>query len=120
MAAKLVCAKIFYNPYREEDKTVIEECIFSIDGYQIAERRLEGVEFLVDFSNPEDVKITLSESDQAYVNDFSKKKIKEWFDIAHDMVSGILQDGDEVEIPKYLKEKYYKDDGIWASGIEVE
>jgi hypothetical protein len=49
--AKLFCSKASHNPYLEEMVTEITEKVFEIDGYQVAERLLEGIPFLVYFDD---------------------------------------------------------------------
>jgi hypothetical protein len=127
--AKLMCCKISHNPYEEEFVTEIPEKVFEIDGYQVADRMLqkkrinltfqsvfnfflkklflEGVIFEVTFddSGVTDVKIAKSQTKEWFEDNFNSKK---FYNMVKETAQVILDEGDEVDIPDWLKEKYYK------------
>lgn len=74
--AKLMCCKISHNPYKEEFVTEIPERVFEIDGYQVADRMLEGVIFEVTFddSGVTDVKLPNDQTKSWFEDNFNSKK----------------------------------------------
>lgn len=102
-----MCCKISHNPYKEEFVTEIPERVFEIDGYQVADRMLEGVIFEVTFddSGVIDVKLPNDRTKSWFEDNFNSKK---FYNMVKQEAEGILKEGDEVDIPDWLKEKYYK------------
>ena len=112
--AKLYCGKISHNPYLEEFVTEITERVFQIDGYRIGERLLEGIIFDIYFysSGIVDIKIE-NDYQKRYFNSLNNEK---WTNHLKDIVSDILEEGDEVEVPDFIRKKYFKN-GINCSWI---
>ena len=78
----LLCSKVSHNPYKEELITEIPERVFQIDGYQVAERLLEGIPFSVYFDesgNILDVKINDSYYKKYFEDNYNSKKSKKSF-----------------------------------------
>lgn len=112
--AKLYCGKISHNPYLEEFVTEIPERVFQIDGYRIGERLLEGVLFDIYFDDNGIVDIKIeNDSDQKYFDGLNTKK---WIDYLKEVVIDILDEGDEIEVPDFIRKKYFKN-GINCSWI---
>lgn len=110
--AKLYCGKISHNPYLEEFVTEIPERVFQIDGYRIGERLLEGIRFNIYFDDNGIVDIKI-ENDQKYFDSLNSKK---WMDYLTSLVLDILDEGDEIEVPDFIRKKYFKN-GINCSWI---
>jgi hypothetical protein len=112
---KLYCCRVTsYNPYTESDIKEITESTFVIDGYHIADRLLEGVEFFVTFN---DTKVTNVEVNPKHASYFSQFNEKMFMDKVKNYAAKRIE-GDEVDIPEFLKKKYYignRDE--WASYI---
>lgn len=102
-----MCCKISHNPYKEEFVTEISERVFEIDGYQVADRMLEGVIFEVTFDDTgvTDVKIPKKQTKEWFEDNFNSKK---FYNMVKETAQDILDEGDEVDIPDWLKQKYYK------------
>jgi hypothetical protein len=113
---KLFCSKVSHNPYKEEVVTEITEKVFIIDGYTVGDRMLEGIMFCVYFNDKDEViKIDIeNKSTKEYFEDnFNSKK---WYGEVKKYADTILQTGDEVDVPSFIKDKYYKN-GINVSYI---
>lgn len=117
--SKLYCSRVSnQSPYNEDMITEITEKVFQIDGYHIADRLLEGVLFDIHFDDNgvTDVVITSENSRKYFESNFNTKK---FYDLAKKYAKSILDKGDEVDIPNYIKDKYYKG-GINVSYITNE
>lgn len=101
---KLYAAKVAPPSYREEDVIEITERIFLVDGYSFGDRLLEGVMFEVEFDNNGDITSVKVEDESA--DYFEQLNTEYWLGAAERYAEGILEEGDEVEIPKRLEEKY--------------
>lgn len=113
--SKLFCCKISNTPqYKEEMVTEITERVFQLDGYQIADQLLEGILFDIYFDNDEiiDVKINDDYCRNYFESNFNSKR---WYDEVKKYAKRTLE-GDEVEVPKFIKDKYFKN-GINAAFI---
>ena len=99
---KLYCSEISYDPYTELNEREITESIFIIDGYSIAERLLEGVDFLVEFKDEEIISIKVAPEDAGYFSQFNQEM---FLGQVKEQAIGIIQ-GDEVNVPDYIKKKY--------------
>lgn len=103
--AKLFCSKISHNPYKEEMITEIPEKVFEIDGYQVADRMLEGVLFEVKFDDSGITEVKVNDQQKKYFEDnFNTKK---FYDMVKSSASDTIDEGDEVDIPSWLKQKYF-------------
>lgn len=104
--AKLFCSKVSHNPYKEEMITEITEKVFQIDGYSVAGKQIEGILFDIHFDDSQvtSIKIT-SDSDREYFESTFNKDT--WYNKVKDYAEEILK-GDEVDVPKYIKDKYFK------------
>lgn len=111
--AKLYCSKVSHNPYKEEMITEITEKVFEVDGYSIADRLLEGVLFNVYFENGKVINVVVNERQKEYFSQFNTRK---FLKKVKDYAQSILDEGDEVDVPNFIKDKYYKN-GINVSYI---
>ena len=103
--AKLFCSKISQNPYKEENITEILEKVFEIDGYQIADRMLEGVLFEVKFDDSGVTEVNVNDKQKKYFEDnFNTKK---FYEMVKSSAKDIIDEGDEDNIPSWLKQKYF-------------
>lgn len=105
---KLMCSKVTHNPYKEEFVTEIPERIFEIDGYQIDGRILEGIKFEVTFGEDgvvTNVTITDQQEKEYFEDKFNAPKI---YPKVKKYAERIIQEGDEVEIPQHLEDKYFQ------------
>lgn len=111
---KLFCCQIVNDPeYKELNITEIPECVFLVSGYSVGDRLLDGVEFEVRFSHEgEVIKIDVAEG----ASYFKSLNTRQWLKKVKKHAEEILVDGDEVNIPERLQEKYYKN-GIDCSYI---
>ncbi len=111
---KVYCSKVSHNPYKEEMITEVTEGIFLVDGYSIADRLLEGVMFEVTVDDNGITTVEVQEEDRDYFGQFNGEMFlkKVW-----EYAERLLEDGDEVEIPKRLQEKYFLN-GINVSYVE--
>lgn len=103
--AKLFCSKVSHNPYKEEMLTEITEKVFQVDGYSVGDRLLEGVLFDVYFDGDKVTKVKVDESCEDYYNDLNTKK---WNKAVKEHAEDILSEGDEVDVPDFIKAKYFK------------
>ena len=105
--AKLMCSKVSHNPYKEEMVTEIPEKAFYVDGYNIAERLLEGIPFTVYFddSGVKEVKIENDYYRDYFEGNFNTKR---WYKEVELYAQDIIEEGDEVSLPGWLEEKYFK------------
>lgn len=116
---KLICLRVITNPHKEDMITDIPEKTFIIDGYNIADRMLEGVLFSVQFDeNGKVVKVFIEDEHTKtwFEDNYNSKK---FYDKAKKYAERVLATGDEVDIPGSLKKKYYVN-GINCSGISIE
>ncbi len=103
--AKLFCSKVSHNPFKEEMVTEITESVFEIDGYQVGDRLLEGILFFVYFDDSGVTKVTVNEKSRSYFEDnFNSKK---FYSMVEKCANEILEEGDEVDVPSFIKEKYW-------------
>ena len=120
MKVKLICSKIENYPVYEETLiTEIPERVFVIDGYHVADRLLEGVMFSVYFDESGKVlKVDIEDvySKKYFEDNFNSKK---WYKAVKDSAKDILDEGDEVDVPKSIRDKYFKN-GINCAGIVFE
>lgn len=100
----LYCSRVSGNPYQEDMITEITEKVFQIDGYEVADRLLEGILFDVDFSNGINVFISTPQTKKYFESNFNSDK---FYQLVKEYASSIIEDGDEVTIPKYLRDKYF-------------
>lgn len=116
--AKLFCSKVSHNPYKEEMVTEITEKVFEIDGYQIAERLLEGIPFLVYFDDSGVVDVMIKDGyyKKYFEDNFNSKN---WYSKVKESAEDILEEGDEVNVPSFIKDKYFKN-GINVAFIKNE
>lgn len=103
--ARLFCSRVSHNPFKEDMVTEIPEKVFEIDGYQVADRMLEGVMFEVKFDDTGVVDVKVDPKSEDYFNNFNTKK---FYDMVKATAQDILDEGDEVDIPSWLKQKYFK------------
>lgn len=102
---KLYASKVEPPTYNDENIIEIIESIFVIDGYDFGDRLLEGVLFEVEFKDNKVVSVKVEEDSKDYFDDLNKTK---WLKEAKKYAQSILDDGgDEVDIPDYLKKKYF-------------
>lgn len=101
---KLYACKVEHKPYRETNEIEITENIFVVDGYSFGDRLLDGVLFEVEFKDDKVTNVKVEEASEDYFDDLNTVK---WLKIAKDYAQRVLDDGDEVDIPDYLKKKYY-------------
>lgn len=92
----------------EKDDEVGAEIIenkFLVDGYSFGDRLLEGVMFEVEFnkSTGKIINVVVEKSHAAY---FSSLNSKKWIEEAKRYANSILGDGDEVDVPQFIKDKY--------------
>ena len=113
--SRLYCSKVSLNPHKEELITEITEKVFQVDGYEVAERLLEGIKFDVYFDNNKVTKVEIGDAhDKSY---FEKTyNTNTWYTAVIEYAQRIINTGDEVEVPKFIKDKYYKN-GINISFI---
>ena len=110
--AKLYCSRVVgdnqNNTYKEDMITEIPERVFIVDGYNIADRMLEGVPFCVWFDDNGVTKIDFEteHTKNWFKNTFNSKK---WFKEVEKYAENILEEGDEVEVPDFIKNKYFKE-----------
>jgi len=110
---KLLCEKAPNSAFATE----ITERQFLIDGYQVADRLLEGVMFEITFDSDGGItNIQVSEDSKDYFEQFNQDK---FYQMVRKEAESILQTGDEVEIPQHLMDKYYIN-GINCAYIVVE
>lgn len=104
---KLYCMKVSHNPYKEEFVTEILEKVFQIDGYSVAERLLEGIPFDVYFSDNGITKIEIADdySRKYFEDNFNSQR---WYQKVKEYAEDILSEGDEVDVPKFIEQKYFK------------
>jgi hypothetical protein len=114
--AKLFCAKVSHNPYKEEMITEIPERAILIDGYEVGERLLEGILFTVYFndSGVTGVKIENDSQRNYFESNLNSRK---WYREVKNYVEEWILEGDEVSIPAWLEKKYFKN-GINCAFIE--
>ncbi len=105
--AKLFCSKVSHNPFKEEMVTEITEKVFQVDGYSIAERLLEGILFDIHFDGTQvtSIKIDNEQMRKYFTSNFNKD---EWYGKLKEYAENILIEGDEVDVPKYIKDIYFK------------
>jgi len=120
--AKLFCSRIVNKStvtnkpnFVEDMITEIPEKVFLIDGYDVAERLLEGIPFTVYFDENGVTEVKIEDDyNRNYFED--NMNSKRWYDEVKQCAELILDEGDEVEVPKFIKDKYFKD-GINAAYI---
>ena len=97
-----------------KDAVEITERTFQIDGYNIADRLLEGVMFDVTFDeNGKVLNISVEDEAKEYFEQMNQKKFLK--EVKEDAEYTIIEE-DEVIISSVIKEKY----GIKYAWIEVE
>lgn len=104
---KLYCSRVEYNPkYKEDLITEIPENVFQIDGYSIAERQLEGMKFNIYFEGDKVTKVEIPDiHSKAYFEEtFNSEK---FYKKVEKYGNDILETGDEVDVPQFIKDKYY-------------
>ena len=80
----------------------ITESVFLVDGYNIADRLLEGVMFHVHFQDGEILSVKVDEKHESYFSQFNQEMFLERvYKYAKRSI-----EGDEVDVPDYLKKKY--------------
>ena len=100
---KLYCCEITsHNPFVEVNEREITESVFIVDGYHIADRLLEGVEFHVHFEDDKVLSVKVAEKHAAYFSQFNEKMFLE----AAEKSALRTIEGDEVDVPDYIKKKY--------------
>ena len=102
MSKKLYCSEITYNPYTEHNEREITESVFLVDGYHIADRLLEGVMFHVHFKDDSVISVDVDPQRKAYFSQFNEGL---FLGRVRDYAISIIE-GDEVDVPNYIKEKY--------------
>ena len=103
---KLMCCKVSQNPHREEMFTEIPEKVFEIDGYQVADTILEGIPFLIYFDD--NGNITNVTVDDGYKKQFEDTyNSTKWYEVVKKYATKILETGDEVDVPDFIKYKYF-------------
>ena len=106
--AKLFCSRVVNKPtYVEDMITEITEKVFIINGYNIADRMLEGLLFCVYFddSGVTDITFENNRDKKWFEENFNSRK---FYKHVKEEAESILEDGDEVEVPKFIKDKYFK------------
>jgi hypothetical protein len=103
---KLFCSKISHNPYKEEMITEIIERVFQIDGYCV-EEKIEGVLFDIHFDDEQVTSIKISNTNMRkyFEDNFNKER---FFNKIKEHAESLLVEGDEVDVPLYIKDKYFK------------
>ena len=117
--AKLFCSRVVNKPkYVEDMITEITEKVFIINGYDIADRMLEGLLFCVHFDDSGVTDITFEDKHDKkwFEENFNSKK---FYKQVKEEAEGKLEEGDEVNVPKFIKDKYFKD-GINVAFITNE
>lgn len=114
---KLVCGKYDIKTSTESNVIDIPEKEFLIDGCSVADRLLEGVLFKVKFDSSGSVlDVEVDADSKEYFEQFNTKefylKIKKY-------AKEILAEGDEVDLPEYLKNKYIVNGRNFAQIIVV-
>lgn len=112
---ELGCCKITnHNPYIEEDNKVISENIFVVNGYSVS-KLLEDVLFNINFNIDGSIISIIPENIEWFEDNFNSVK---WYEEIRKKAEYILSKGDQVEIPNFLKDKYYLDDS-YVSYIKI-
>jgi hypothetical protein len=94
---KLYCSEMDESTERE-----ITESVFLVDGYNIADRLLEGVMFHVHFQDGEVLSVKVDEKHENYFSQFNQEMFLERvYRYAKRSI-----EGDEVDVPDYIKKKY--------------
>lgn len=112
---KLYCGK-FDNKGNESNITEIPESIFLINGYQVGDRLLEDVIFEIKF-DPETDEVISVEVEKRSKDYFEELNTTLWLKRVREAAENILETGDEVDVPKSIKNKYFKK-GINAALIK--
>lgn len=99
---KLYCSEITYNPYTENNEREIVESVFLVDGYSIADTLLEGVEFHVHFKGDKILSVKVDPKHADFFSNFNESK----FISAVEKYAQRAIQGDEVDVPDYIKQKY--------------
>src|SRR5574343_1710582 len=116
---KLYCSRVKHNPYREDMITEIPEKQFLVYGYDIADRLLEDLDFVVTFDPNGNI------TDIGYQDDYDKNyfesnfNTQRYLELVRRDAESILETGDEVDIPRDLKTKYFRG-GINVAYIKIE
>ena len=87
----------------------IPENIFLINGYSVGDRMLEDVMFEITFKDKEVLNVDVEESSRGYFEDLNTTK---WLNAVKNHAQSILDDGDEVELPSRIQEKYNVEGGF--------
>lgn len=101
---KLYACKVEHKPYRETNEIEITENIFVVDGYSFGDRLLDGVLFEVEFKDDKVVSVKVEEESEDYFDNLNQEK---WLREAKRYAQKTLDSGDEVDIPDFLKKKYF-------------
>jgi hypothetical protein len=91
------------NNYKESNITEIPENIFSINGYSVGDRLLEDVMFDIQIVNGTINSVSCRKEDLDYFEDLNQSK---WLEAVRKYANRILESGDEVDVPDYIKKKY--------------
>src|SRR5574343_10827 len=116
---KLYCSRVQHNPYREDMITEIPEKQFLVYGYDIADRLLEDLDFVVTFDPNGNI------TDIGYQDDYDKNyfesnfNTQRYLELVRRDAERTLQTGDEVDIPRNLKQIYFRN-GINVAYIKIE
>lgn len=100
---KLIGMHIDAN-FVESNVTVIKENIFSLDGYSAGGRTLEGVMFDIKIDDSGEIlSIDCRDSFKSYFKTLNEKY---WIVLIRRDAMYVLKEGDEVEVPEFIANKY--------------
>jgi len=103
---KLYCSK-FQNGV-ETLKTEIPERVFTIDGYVVAERLLEGVLFDVYFNSRGEVLNVEVPNERHRVWFESTFNSNRYYELVRETAIDLILDGEEVDVPRFIKDRYFR------------
>lgn len=103
MAYKLMCGK-FDNDGNESNTKEIVEKEFTVNGYSVGDRLLEGVLFHIKFNENGDVLSVIVDDDaNVYFDNLNAEK---WYKEVIKYAEQEIKMCEIVDVPKHIKEKY--------------
>lgn len=105
--------KLYYGEMYTDNEGEITEGVFIVDGYHVDDRFFEGFEFQATLQNGEIVDAAISQEDLEgeFLSNFKIERLLE--KIKNTAQREIMFD-DTVNIPQYLKNKYFKNENYIA------
>lgn len=94
--------KLYCSERDESTEREITESVFLVDGYSVADRLLEGVMFHVHFQDGKILSVKVDEEDVNYFSQFNQEMFLEK---VQKYALRTIQ-GDEVDVPDYIMNKY--------------